>query len=666
MKEIIKIILMINAINYAFASIRTQDESYDNEIQKIEMLSTLITKNLQPNGRNIFLFAGVFPDQLYIELKRMNVCFTVTDIEKIDEQIEDVVPYPSNTIVLNCYTLKQFENAMLKLVTLPYWHPLANVILFYHFPYDKLAIANIFFAFWYFKAINAIIMQYDDMEKVMYISYYNPYISEYFMLENNFGCWTTRKVSIPVRSFENGFQCELGCYNVSLHSKFRTNNLGTCIGFETYSIKYGEKEAVKDLKVFHDVSKDLHNYTMIGFAVQIKPFLEIDNLGNGSYFLRKRDGNIWNTMARLMNFTIDISINKDVLYDTFNYEMNIREIVYFTQRKRDLNLVPLYQFDIMVVEVDNTVPFAHSGVCFMSHRADFETDVFDSNLFTNNYNIIIEFLLCFFCTWIAFVIFTIEQTKTFTLDQLGKDLVNCFRTVLSISLHKPPKRGSFRIFLSIAIWCFFVINFSSQAAIISLFSVLKKGKEVDTFEDILAKDYKIEGIASPDVVLPDNEERFRKINSKVVAVQNMFTCPNRLKNDSQRFCIIDCAFGRYLERNWLNDKGEQYLHVARQDRIHSHYLQMILPKHSPITERYNKYMLGLFEAGLINKWMEYRFNDIKEEAPVKALGINDLKGIFQCYCFLLGGCSLVFIIEFISGMRFWYKVTNAWFIRASY
>ncbi|VVC86619.1 unnamed protein product [Leptidea sinapis] len=473
-------------------------------------------------------------------------------------------------------------------------------------------------------------------------------MSEFFKLEHLFGCWTRRKVEMPINSFSEGFVCEAGCHNVSLHTKFRANNLGTCVGFQTYSVKYSEKEYIENLRLFEDKSINFNKFPMRAYAVEIRPFLVIKEESPRNYTFHQRDGMIWNTIAELMNFTIDVSSNKHPL-KTFEYEKNIVHIYAFSLRKLDILIFPLYQFDIMILNNDNTVPIADSGVCLMAHRAVYETIVFDHRLIINNLVLIIEFSLCFLFTWITFIVFNFERYQNLSFDRVGKDLVNSFRTVLSISLYKPPKQSTFRIFLAVAIWCFFIINFTSQAAIISFFSVYKKGKEIDTFEQILEKNYNIEGISSPDVLLPDDEERFRNINSKMVAVQNMIICPSRMLNDSKRFCILDCAMGRYLERNLLNEKGQQYLHIARQDRIHSHYLQMIFHKHSPMTKRYNKYIQILLEGGIINKWIEYRFHDIKEDLPIKALGMKDMEGIFTCYCILLALCGLVFIIEIALG-----------------
>ncbi|CAK1551201.1 unnamed protein product [Leptosia nina] len=619
------------------------------EIESVK--AHIINNNLKDNGRQTFLFVGIFPDEVYAKLKHLPFTFSITNIHEMDEQIEDIVPYPSNTIALNCHTLKDFEEAMFKIVTLPYWHPLANIILLYHSEYNTDTFAKMFYAFWYFKAINAIILHYNDEKQEIYLSHFSPYISEYYKLQSTYGCWTVKKITMPISSLD-GLTCETGCHNVTVNSKLRSNNLGTCLGFSTITLNYRNIEEVKHHNLFEDKSANFHKYPMAAFAIKIDPFLDIRS-NNGSYTLHHRDGKIWNTISGLMNFTIDISMNEPLWKHDFDYIMNMQEFVAFTQRKKDLVLLPLYQFDVMVVELDNTVPIEDSGVCFMAHRAGFETVVFDFKLFKSNLKLIGQFFFCFLFTWLAYIIFNVEQARRITFDQVGKDLVNSFRTILSMGPHKPPKRGSFRIFLGIAIWSFFVINFSSQAAIISFFSVYKKGRETDTFEDILEKDYVIEGISSPDVVLPDTEEKFRRINSKTVAVQNMFICPNRMKNDSRRFCLVDCALGRFMERNMLNDRGQQYLHIARQDRIHSHYLQMIMHKHSVMTERFNRYMQWILEAGLVNKWIDYRFNEIKEEAPVKAIAMDDLKGIFQGYCLLLSMCCGVFLIEIGLGLLRW-------------
>ncbi|CAH0715413.1 unnamed protein product, partial [Brenthis ino] len=483
-------------------------------------------------------------------------------------------------------------------------------------------------------------------------------MSEDYKLDNLFGCWTARKIGMPIENFNDSFVCVRECHNVSLHSKLRANFLGTCIGFNTETVLLSNSSNIKDMTLFEDKAKDLHGYTFLAYVFEVLPFLEIKIHDNGTYTLLHRDGMIWNTMAELFNFKIDLFPSKKTMKKN-DFEVNIQNVFSFTIRQADLILFPVYQFDLVIVEIDYTVPFVDSGVCVMSHKADYETIIFNEKLIQRNILVVNEFLACFLCTWFVFFIFNTERLGRFSLDQLGKDLINTFRMVLSISLNNPPRRASFRLFFTIALWCFFIINFSSQASIISLFSVHKRGKEVNTFEDIIEKGYIIEGMASPDAVLPDDEERFRIFTSRMRVVHDFLECVNNMANDSRRFCLIDCAVGRYLTRNLLNRKGEQFLHVATDARVHSHYLMMILHKHSPLTERYNRYMMALFEAGIIRKWMDYRYFDLNEEAPLKPLSMEDLGGIFELYCILVGISSAVFLLEnflkFVSWIMQKYK-----------
>ncbi|XP_039753340.1 uncharacterized protein LOC120628786 [Pararge aegeria] len=605
----------------------------------------IIEHNLKTNGWNNIFFIGTLPNALFEKLKRLPFTSTVSDIDEHDEQIENVVPYHSNVIIINCLNFKEFEDAMTKTITLAYWHSLANIIVYYHAPYEKEVVAKIFFIFWYYRAINVVIVHCNDTDKTMMLTRFSPYISENYQLSNIFGCWTANKIGMSIKSFADSFVCVNNCHNVTLHSKLRSNNLGTCIGFETHSVSYEDVKEIQYLPLFEDKGKNLHGFTLRAFSIEVLPFLGIKEHENGTYTLYCRDGMIWNTMAALLNFSIDLSSGIDIMKEDFDFEVHIQRVFSFIQRKEDLILFPIYQFDIIIAEIEYTFPLIDSGVCFLSKRADYETIIFNAKLIQMNLSIIFQFVLCFLSTWFVFFIFNLEHFQKCSFDQAGKDLINTFRTVLSISIYNPPRRLSFRIFLSIAIWSFFVINFSTQAAIISLFSAHKRGKDVDTFEDVIEKGYKIQGMASPDVVLPETEEKYIIITSRMEAVPDMFTCVKQMLNDSHRFCIIDCANGRYLMRNMLDEKGQQFLHIATDARIHSHYLNMVLHKNSPLAEHFNKYMMRLFEAGMIWKWMEYRFKNIKEEVALEPLGMKEMEGIFKCYCLLVCLSFVFFLIE---------------------
>lgn len=608
----------------------------------------IISSNLKTNGWYNMICMGYWPDSFYQLTQFLQFTYTISNIDHEDMEMQDVIPYYSNFIVINCLNFEEFEESFMKILGFPYWHPHGNIIIHFRCNLDDETKAKIFFIMWYYKAVNAIIINYDDDKALLFVTEYDPYVHEKFTLPFEYGCWTAKKIGVAIENFANGFVCEDSCYNVSLHSKLRGNNLGTCIGFETKSVAYENYMSIQQLNIFKAKGKDLHGYTLRAFTTEVKPFLTIKDNGDDTYAIGARDGIIWNTISKLMNFTIDLTPSKKVMMLPFNFEVSIQHIFQFSHRKADLFLIPIYQIDLIIVQLDQTFAFKDSGVCLAAHRADFETIFFDMKLLQANYDLVIKFVFTFIGSWMAFSVFNYVEKGKIDVDQIGRDLLNTVRNILTISLHRPPKKRSFRIFLGLTLWSYFVLNFVSQAAITSFFSAKKKGKETETFEDIIEKGYNIEGMASPDVVLPETEEKFQKINSKLVPVLNLFSCIDRMKNDSRRFCLIDCAVGHYLERNGLDFKGQQFLHIAK-DRIHSHYLNMIFPKHSPMTEHFNKYMIALVEAGIIKKWEEYRFSDIKEEAPIKALQMEDLMSVFNCYFMLIALSLMTFCLEFLVG-----------------
>lgn len=607
----------------------------------------IVTLNLKNNGWSTILCIGNFPDEFFINLQKTSYPFALSNLDREDEYYEDVVRYYANTIVINLVEIEEYEDTLLKLRDSPYWHPYSNIIIYYHEKSQHI-LAKIYFSLFYHKAVNVVIVQYDDIKEVLLISYYSPFITDDYKLNNLYGCWTTRKIGIPVSKFHEGFTCENRCQNISsINSKLRAENLGTCIGFSTIVIPYNETKILPTLNVFDEKSKNFHGFKFRVLTSEIEPFLLITDHGNGSYTLGARDGIIWNSMAKLMNFSLDLTPSRNEMKLPFDFERNINQLFNFAFRKADFYLGPIYLFDVAVVEVDYTFPYKESGVCIISHRAGFVTTLFDANTLHTNVSIITQTIFCFLGVWAIFSIYQVAEKERFTYDQLGKDLINTFRNVLLVTLYNPPKRQSFRIFLTITFWSFYILNFANQASIISFLTAAKRGKEVETFEDMIETGYLIYGMSSPDLILPDTEERFRIINSRLVPVQSLFKCVRDLKVDHHRFCLIDCSVGHYLERNSLNEDGEQYLHIA-QDRIHSHYLTILLMKHSPITERFNKYMITFYEAGLIKKWEQYRYADIKQDAPVKSLGMDDLKNLFYVFCVSVGFLFIIFLLELLT------------------
>ncbi|XP_030019774.1 uncharacterized protein LOC115439873 [Manduca sexta] len=590
---------------------------------------------------------GNFPDNFYRKIRQIPFTIAVTNLENEDHEVEDPVPYHSNAIIIEIRDFSQFEDILRKAKDTPFWHPHSNVIIYYQ-EVNRLSVAKVFYILWYYRVCNAIITQYDKEMDMFLISYYNPHVTEKYQLDYAYGCWKAKKIGMPVQDFHTGFVCVEECKNVTLESSLRADNLGTCIGIKSYRIRYSDIATLRALNLFEDKGKNLHGYTLRAFTTEVLPFLTITENADGTYTLGARDGMIWNTLSKLMNFSIDLSPSLKVMKLPFKVELNIQQVFSLAHRKADLFLIPIYQFDMVVIEVDYTFPIRDSGVCFVSHRAGFENILFDTKLLYSKCTLVIQFFVCMLCVWLLFVIFNVVEMGGTTLDQIGKDLLNTVRNVLSINLHKPPNQRSFRIFMGVSLWSFFILNFFSQASITSFFTAVKRGKEVETFDDVIEKGYPIEGMASPDVLLPTEDARFRKLSEKIVPIQDTFTCIKKMRNDSKLFCLMDCSVGRYVETNFLNDKGEQYMHIAT-DRIHSYYLNIIYPKYSVLSTHTNKFMMKFIEAGLIKKWEQYKFKNLKTESAIKPLGIDDFKGIFNMYCLCLVCILGVFLLEVFLG-----------------
>lgn len=605
----------------------------------------LIVFNLKNNGWNLIITYGHLPDAFYNKIKILPFTFITSNKDADDFYVEDAVPYRPSTIIIECSNLTDFEISLRQIMRLPYWHPPSNIIILYNSEETEREIARIFFILWYYRSSNAILIQHDDIKKLMFISRFNPFVVDDSL--DTFGCRTSRSIGMPITKFDVSFVCEDMCHNVSINSKHRHWRLGTCMGLQTHTISYNDRNELTKRNMFEDKAKNMNGFALRTFTTEVLPFLIITQLENGEYELGSRDGTIWQTLSKLMNFTMDLTPSIDALRK-FSFERHIKHIFSVAHRKGDLYIIPIYQFDIVVIELDYSFAFKDSGVCFLSHKAPFETVLFDLKTFESNIEIVVEFAASLFCIWFVFFIYSVLEADKITVDLIGKNFMNTIRSALSITLYNPPKRRSFRVFLTIIIWSFFVLNFSTQAAIISFFTAFKRGKEVETYADIVEKGYKIQGMASPDVVLPDDNELFRKINSKLEAINNMYSCVKTMANESHRFCLLDCAVARYLKFNLLDAKGEQYLHVAR-DRVHNYYLNFVFPKYSVLTDYVNKYLMVFYEAGLIKKWEQFRFNDIKEEAPVKPLGMEEFKGIFNVYFGVMLLTFFIFLLELVTG-----------------
>ncbi|XP_052753181.1 uncharacterized protein LOC113520636 isoform X2 [Galleria mellonella] len=377
----------------------------------------LITLARSSNDRNNFVLFGNLPNTLYKSIEDMPFTFVVMNMAKNNYEIDIEVPYKSHTILMKSFDFDDFEPNFLKVYGSRYWHPHANLILYFEKEFTKIKMATIYFILWYYKMSNAVIVYYNCTKESFLVSYYNPYVSAKYRLQNNFGCWTAKKIGLPIKEFKDNFVCVNECQNVTQHSKLRANNLGTCIGFDIYEIQYNDRKSLRKLNLFEDKGKNMHGYMLRSYITEVKPFMAIEDHHNGTYILKGRDGLIWTTITKLMNFTIDLSPSTAIMKSPFNYELNIQQIFSFANRKGDLFLIPIYQIDLIIVEVDITFPYKESGLCLASYRAGFETSLFDITLMVKNYKLTIEFLFCFLGIWFIFFLFNAVEKGEVSYDQ---------------------------------------------------------------------------------------------------------------------------------------------------------------------------------------------------------------------------------------------------------
>jgi hypothetical protein len=543
---------------------------------------------------------------------------------------------------MDCLNFADFEKKMNTVRNNPYWHPHAHTIIYFHGEISQINIGKMFFILWYYHSCNSILVQYNDDREQLMATYYSPYINKNYKLDHHFGCWTRRKPMFPITSFQDSFICTEGCINVTGAVPLRMNHFGTCIGIKTNVIHYTDS-IIPNTNYFEDKGKNLQGFSLTAYVNNAKPFLMVQEK-DGSYTLHRAHGLIFTEMAKVMNFHFDFTPSLKNMNDPYSVTLNVERVQWFGQRKVDLLILPIYMIDLIFVDLDLSIPFQDSGLCYMSHVADFETNIFDTKLLQSNGKLFLTFIICFVGTWFTIFVFKVVEMNTFTLNQMGKDLSNTFRSLFSLSLFNPPQQQSFRIFLAISIWSFFVLNFATQAAITSFFTVYKRGKDVDTFEEIAETGYKIEGIGTLDALLPETKDTYKIINSRLVPINDLYGCVNTIQYDRQKFCLLDCSMARYYARNYLNSRGEPYIHIAR-NQVHSHYLIFLLPKNSALSNQFNKYLYKFIEAGLIGKWLAYLNKIKKQENLNKALSPDDLVGVFKFYCLLTGITIIIFLLE---------------------
>ncbi|KAL2726853.1 uncharacterized protein V1478_007131 [Vespula squamosa] len=379
---------------------------------------------------------------------------------------------------------------------------------------------------------------------------------------------------------------------------------------------------------FKDIYKmnTFHGYEVRLCAIQVPPFLYIQNNLTGLDRFKGDDSIIVQTILRKLNATINVTV-KDIMLggiDKYGSMTGLLEEV----ANGLCDIAMNSRSFTMMWHLSFSYPHDESGLCVMSQISE---EVSELRKLINLLST--PFMMGMM---IIYMVTLLIMTK---LDGFFEAFLNVERLLLCVAILRPPKINSYRIYICMI----FVLSLSANAVFqshwYSLLTVPQFYPNIDTYDDLMDSGYDIHGtISFKGLVGEELNPRFRE--------SSYFDSLEIVKNTSNAVWISDCLNVQFRLINETN------LYVSRY-KIREFVSSYIARENWPIFRTFNKNLQRLVEAGLIAMWKRRTIAYLQRKLQLKILNTTGFKILrfkhldFSFYILIIGNtCAiLVFFME---------------------
>lgn len=265
------------------------------------------------------------------------------------------------------------------------------------------------------------------------------------------------------------------------------------------------------------------------------------------------------------------------------------------------------------------------------------------------YLLVNEFSLDIWCCMMAAFVFTIAALRIlsknsehdqYKYNEIGKTILYIFQSSLGVAA-RSPKSIALRIVFLGWLWYSFIVYTCYQSSMGSKLTVPIRRPDINTFRDLLESNLHFTGFYNTFRLLNPGEGE-----TDVKAIQKRLEPTDYGLTEAVDKIVFDrnIAYMResttFMYNAMINQKAKGLVHFMQQC-VYEYYPAMVLQKRYPLTERFNKIIRSLFEAGLICKWRrKYLYYVPAPPPPVAKLSLTNLQG---CFVLLFIGITLAFI-----------------------
>ncbi|KAF7400642.1 hypothetical protein HZH66_005826 [Vespula vulgaris] len=392
-----------------------------------------------------------------------------------------------------------------------------------------------------------------------------------------------------------------------------------------------QKRYDKAICPFKEINRinTFHGYEVRLCAIQVPPFLYIQNNLTGLERFKGDDSIIVQTILKKLNTTINITV-KDLMLggiDKYGGMTGLLEEV--TNGLCDIAM----NSKSFTMTWHLSYPHDESGLCVMSQTKEEVSELRKlMNLLAT------PFMLG------MMIIYTVTLLIMTKLDGFFEAFLNVERLLLCVAILRPPKINSYRIYICMI----FILSLSANAVFqshwYSLLTMPQFYSNIDTYDDLKDSKHDIYGtISFKGLVGEELESRFHETS--------YFDCLQIVKNTSNAVWISECLNIHFRLINETN------LYISK-NKVREFVSSFIARENWPIFRTFNRNLQRLVESGLIAMWKKHTLAYLQRNMQLKIMNATGYKVLkfkhldFSFYILAIGNaCAIiVFFMELMMNV----------------
>lgn len=248
------------------------------------------------------------------------------------------------------------------------------------------------------------------------------------------------------------------------------------------------------------------------------------------------------------------------------------------------------------------------------------------------------------------------------VTSIGRSLMLIYAISYNIST-KLPKGDCARVVISTAVFYTLIVNTLLQSTIIKNLNTNKEFGKITTIEQLASEGYTIKmpgylvqifkqpGLNKVSWMLEKTKQKHSDLDSDGYDLEKIMP-----KNKKIAFLWTEMYAANYLDQFYDKDTG-QNLFEAVPEPAFEFYIALMAPKHSPLIESFNDFMLRYIESNVgfhhvsmaVSEIDRFRIQRIKEgivpRQKTNAIKFKDVNSVFVLYVSCVLVATVVFITE---------------------